>query len=499
MQRVTIGRVGALRRPYLVTTLIILCFAWLAIEIPKGILTDNDELLTAERSREMLLTTPWVVHFNFQRSFEKPPLQYWLTMLTLPRLQNRTLAVRIWPLIYAALTAITLAYLARVTAPERPWVVPLTMAILVCCPLFSSEAGRGLLDIGMAFFATLAILFAQLARRHPSWWIGVAIACWLGSLQKIPLIFVLWLVILIVRASSPFERRRVFSGWLVASIAFAVVAAALWPLIQWAKYGMPVKEVFNEEVIANIDSQHLGARPYFEVPISLSTTAWIGGGVFAFMAPFVILLWKKQTFSSATKELAILCVAMIALAVLFNFRAVRYMVPIVPSLCLLLATVLHRFLERHSPARVAAAVLLALMLIPSVTQAKIQFYLRQRNAAAKMIKGKLNVRVAEKNIPDARLVAEVLGALQREGTKIVLIKATHPGGDLRYDAFFPFHGNLRFPVVKLSVDELRGAPPPPPVLGVCVAEDFPLVQGVYGNVQKQFTRAQFIVWRVDAE
>ena len=39
--------------------LIILCFiSWLAIEIPKGILTDTDELLTAERSREMLLTTP---------------------------------------------------------------------------------------------------------------------------------------------------------------------------------------------------------------------------------------------------------------------------------------------------------------------------------------------------------------------------------------------------------------------------------------------------------
>jgi len=46
----------------------------------EGILTNTDELLTAERSREMLLTTPWVVHFNFQRSFAKPPLQYWLTM-----------------------------------------------------------------------------------------------------------------------------------------------------------------------------------------------------------------------------------------------------------------------------------------------------------------------------------------------------------------------------------------------------------------------------------
>ena len=81
------------------TALVIVCvFGWLALEIPKGTLWGTDELLTAERTREMLLTDPWVVHFNFHRSFEKPPLQYWLTTLTLPRFANRTLAVRIWPL-----------------------------------------------------------------------------------------------------------------------------------------------------------------------------------------------------------------------------------------------------------------------------------------------------------------------------------------------------------------------------------------------------------------
>jgi 4-amino-4-deoxy-L-arabinose transferase-like glycosyltransferase len=403
---------------------------------------------------------------QFPKSFAKPPLQYWLTTLTLPRFENRTLAVRIWPLGYAVLTAITLICLARVIAPDRPWVVPLSIAILVCCPLFSSESGRAYLDIGLAFFATLAILFAQLARKHPAWWIGVAIACWLGSLQKIPLIFLFWIVILIVRVSGPLERRRLFNGWLVASIVLAVATTAVWPLVQLIKYGMPVKSVFHEEVIDWLRPEHLGARPYFEVPLSLSTTAWIGAGLFAFIAPFAVLLWKKQGFSGATKEMAILCMALIALAVLFNFRSVRYMVPIVPSLCLLLAVVLHRFLEQGSPVRIVAAVLLALMLIAGLTQTEIQFYLRQRNAAAKMVNGKIKVRVAEKNIPDGKRVAEELGVLQRKGTKIVLIKALHPGGDLSYEWFFLFYGNLRFPVVRLTVDELRGASPAPPVLGV---------------------------------
>src|SRR5438309_10152030 len=132
--------------------LVIVCvFGWLASEIPNGTLLETDELLTAERTREMLLTEPWVVNFNFQRSFEKPPLQYWLTTLPLARLENRTLAVRIWPLLYGGLTMVALGWLVFLVEPNRPWLLPLSVAVLASCPLFSREASRGLLDAGLAF------------------------------------------------------------------------------------------------------------------------------------------------------------------------------------------------------------------------------------------------------------------------------------------------------------------------------------------------------------
>src|SRR5438132_3828381 len=139
------------RRAVGVAGLIVFAFAgWLALEIPKGILAQTDELLTAERTREMLMTEPWVVHYNFERSFEKPPLQYWLTSLTLPRFQNRAVAVRIWPLLYGVLTAAALGLLVFLIKPETPWLIPLAVAILISEPLFSTECARGLLDIGLA-------------------------------------------------------------------------------------------------------------------------------------------------------------------------------------------------------------------------------------------------------------------------------------------------------------------------------------------------------------
>ncbi|MEY2555875.1 MAG: hypothetical protein QOF93_1019, partial [Verrucomicrobiota bacterium] len=165
---------------FLTAFLIASVSAWLAWEMASGTLANTDELLTAERSREMLTLGRSEVHFNFEPSFEKPPLQYWLTGLSLRTLKNRTFAVRIWPLVYLVLTAICASWLAFLLEPSRPWVIPLTVALLISCPLFCKEAWHHSLDIGLAFFITAAFVSAQLARRHSVWWLGVGIACWLG-------------------------------------------------------------------------------------------------------------------------------------------------------------------------------------------------------------------------------------------------------------------------------------------------------------------------------
>jgi hypothetical protein len=75
----------------------------------------------------------------------------------------------------------------------------------------------------------------------------------------------------------------------------------------------------------------------------------------------------------------------------------------------------------------------------------------------------------------------------------VLIKA---GNDLMWDSFYLFHGNFRYPVAKYTVDEIRSNPPKPPVIGACVARDFPFIKGVYPNVRVELTRGQFTCWQV---
>lgn len=470
-------------RAVVVAGLIVLAFtAWLALEIPKGTLAQTDELLTAERTREMLMTEPWVVHYNFHRSFEKPPLQYWLTSFTLPRFENRSVAVRIWSLFYGVLTAIALGWLVFLVKPDESRLIPLSVAMLVSCPLFSTEASRGMLDIGLTFFTTLTIAFAELARKRPLWWLAAAAACWLGSLQKVPIPFLVWVFIVVARLMHRDERveLRKGIGWLIGGLLLAITVMSIWPLLQLIKYEMPVWTLFHEEIVVWLGPEGLGNRPYFEIPLDLILAGGLSG-LLLLLAPFVILFSKKERPTPAIREVAIVSLAIVASAIVSNFRGVRYILPILPCLCFLLALLFRRFLNRGSAVRVRVIAALVVLLSAGFIHSELKIILRQKDVA------------------DEKVVAEKLGTLQQLGTGTVLIKAIRTGKDLMWDSFYLFHGNFRFPVAQYTVEEIRSQPPPPPLIGACVARDFPVVREVYPNVQVELVRAQFMCWRVPAE
>ena len=474
----------------------IIMLGWLCLEIPKGTLVATDELLTAERTREMLSTGPWLVHFNFNPSFEKPPLQYWLTSLTLPRLENPSLAVRIWPVVYAVLTAVALAWLVLTIEPDGPWLVPLSVAVLFSCPLFATQATRGLLDIGLAFFTTATILFCELARKRPACWLAVAACCWLGSLQKNPLPFLVWLLVLAVRATTRNERSSLRSPWLGVSLVLAVIAMSAWPLLQLIRYRMPWWSVFHEEVIVWLGPAGLGTRSYFEIPIRMIINGGVCG-LLALLAPFAVLFSRRENKPPAIREIAIVSLVMIALAILSNFRHVRYIVPIIPVLCFLIGFLFYRLFERARSARILTTVALAILLVADFVQAKVEInHLEGKDDRNDPINALIPALVVPKNVMDEKLVAEKLGTLQREGTKIVLVKAIKPGADLLWDSFYLFHGKLRSSVTKYTAEEIRANPPQPPLIGVCVARDLPLLQQLYPTLQVELARAQFICWQV---
>ena len=459
------------------TGFIISCVVgWLFFLVQEGFLISKDEFITAERSREMLLLGRDAVRDNFEVSVVKPPLQYWLTTLTLPRFKRPQTAVRIWPLLFGTLTAIATGWLAYLIEPKQPWLIPLSVGLLLTCPLFLMETTSGRLDTGLTLFTTFSIVFAQLARDKPKWWLGVAIVCWLGTLLKIPLVALIWFIIVVVRYFSPGQRATLRTAWLPLSVLLALLLMAIWPLIQMAAHDVSLSEVFRfDEALLLLGSSRLGSKPFLEVPFRLITT-WPCGSI-ALFAAVAVHFGRSKDSRPAVVEISIVTLTLLLLIVLFGFRNGRYLMPLLPGFCVLLAPFLFWLWERRRP----------------VTSFVLLFV-----AVSSLLGPEIGRRIVEGRLQDysqQKLVAEKLGTLQQsEGRQIVILE---PNKGVLPEQFYLFYGNLRGPVETWSVAQMRETRPVRSAIGVCNIRDFGAVGESYHDVTIELAQGQFICWRAN--
>ena len=456
--------------------LVIFLVGYLFFLIQEGSLISKDEFITVERSREMLLRGRGAVRDNFAVSALKPPLQYWLTTLTLPLFKRPEMAVRIWPLLFGTLTAIATGWLAYLIEPKRPWLVPLGVALLMACPLFLMYTTSGRLDAGLTLFTTFGIVFAQLARREPKWWLAVAIVCWLCTLQKIPLVALIWFIIVAVRYFSPSQCATLRTPWLPASVLLALALMAVWPLIQMRKYGVPPLDFFFfDEARIMISPSHLGAKPFLEVPFRLVTT-WPCGAVALFAAVAVQLARNKDS-RPAELEISSIALAVLLLIVLVGFRNGRYLMPLLPCFCVLLAPFLFSLWENRRP---FTSFLLLFVAVSSLLGPEI---------------GRRIVEGRRHDYPEEKLIADKLGSLQQgESAQIVILE---PDKRVLPEQFYLFYGNLRTPVEPWSVTDMEAAHPSRPAIGVCNIRDLGAVRENYREVRIEMAQGQFICWRAN--
>jgi 4-amino-4-deoxy-L-arabinose transferase-like glycosyltransferase len=193
-------------------------------------LIHSDEVLAGERAREMVVRgDPGLVTVNFRPDYHKPPLQYWLSAWLLATTEAPERAVRIPAWLFSCGTILFAGLVAGRWCPETPWIMPLTGLLLAGNLVVGLYAGIGILEPGQVFFLLIVLLGLPVASRPARWWL-VAAGCALGALQKLPVGFALWLVIIIGDAI----RTR---SWSMARAsakpaALALLVAAVWPLLQ---------------------------------------------------------------------------------------------------------------------------------------------------------------------------------------------------------------------------------------------------------------------------
>jgi 4-amino-4-deoxy-L-arabinose transferase-like glycosyltransferase len=202
-------------------------------------LFEPDEGRYAEIPREMLARGDWVVpYLQGEPYLDKPPLFYWLVMLSYGVFGVHDWSARLVPALAVHLTVLLTYWMGRRTLGERPafW----GAMFLSLAPGFISMGRLLILDGVLTLWVALALFAAFEAVRGErlrwGWWCVSAAASGLGILTKGPVALLLLLPPLLIQhylAGSLWPRWR---AWLVF---LGVVLAVTLPWYVLGCFYMP--------------------------------------------------------------------------------------------------------------------------------------------------------------------------------------------------------------------------------------------------------------------
>jgi 4-amino-4-deoxy-L-arabinose transferase-like glycosyltransferase len=191
-------------------------------------LFEPDEGRYAEIPREMLQRGEWVVpYLQGEPYLDKPPLFYWLVMLSYRTFGVHDWSARLVPAL-AVHGCVLLTYLlGRRGLGDRAALAG--AAVLAVAPAFAGMGRLLLLDGVLTLWTTLALLAVFEALRGPrlrwGWWLLGAAACGLGVLTKGP-------VALLLLAPPVWAYRRLSgSPWHLGVRALAAFVAVVLALV----------------------------------------------------------------------------------------------------------------------------------------------------------------------------------------------------------------------------------------------------------------------------
>ena len=218
-----------------------LIYYWNVLSV--GSLQGSDEYRTLDRSNGFTVWNDWLtVYSENSPTFRKPPLQYWLTALSLNHFSDITFAARLASFVFGFGLAVATGILACLLNQDNPYSGPSAILILSGSLLFWQSTISAMLDTGMVFFTTVAVIATLLALRNPIYWYLVSVATGAGALQKTPIAL---LIVVVILALLPLTKRYhgislstilVNNHFKIASIV-TVIIVCFWPALQFIQYG----------------------------------------------------------------------------------------------------------------------------------------------------------------------------------------------------------------------------------------------------------------------
>ena len=357
---------GAVPRRVLLALLAALALAWFC-NLGYRHLVKPDEGRYADIPREMIASGDWLTpRINGYKYFEKPPLQYWATAVSLSVLGMNEWAARLWP----GLTGF-LGVLLVFWAGNRLFGQPaglLGAAVAASSALYAIVGHLLTLDMALSFFMSASVFAFAAGQREPEaagrrrWmllgWAAMALAVLTKGLVGAVLpITAAGIYVIVQRDWKLLSRLYLVRGGLL----FLAIAAPWFVLVSRANPEFARFFFIHEHFERFLTKEHDRYQPmwYFIPVLLIGIAPWIVA-----LLPALRSAWKpgEAGVFDARRFLLLWCAVVFVFFSVSDSKLVAYILPLFPALALLIGDYLRSAGRRTLLAQSAVASALGVAL-----------------------------------------------------------------------------------------------------------------------------------------
>jgi 4-amino-4-deoxy-L-arabinose transferase-like glycosyltransferase len=370
-------------------------------------LLNFDDSFYAQKAKELLTGgSLWLNTFHGQPDFDKPPLPLWLTALSFKAFGvSGYSAVLVTGLLGTG--AVYLTYRLSEKLFKDPWAAFLSGIVLIFPGYFLDYSRRGMTDITLAFFVTLALYCFLRGKENSRWYLVFGLSTAGAILTKSVLgLFPLLIAVSVLLLTR--QWKTIINPHFVAGVVMALGLGSTWYIINWFEYGDGfVRQHFGWvlwERFAHGDPAVPNTGPFY----FLGYLKGFFGNYWPWLPVAVVGFWqfgKKGLEESSDRYLLVVLWVGIVLVVLSvsNAQYFRYALPMFPALAIIVSKTLSGWLppdwkETALPWLVGAVMMTVLFINITPIEMKQAASLRRNSGEVRLLAPLIRLNTQEKSV-----------------------------------------------------------------------------------------------------
>ncbi len=199
-------------------------------------ITNFDDAYYAQKAKEILGSGSfWIINHSGTPTFDNPPLPFWLTALAFSIFGISSYSAIFSSALFAT-GIVLITYRLSLLLYKDNWIAFTSAFVLLFPGMFVDSSRRGMVDIPVAFFVTLAFYAFFKARDIKPWYLVFGLATAGAILSKSVLgLFPLTIVGVFLIFSR--QWKEIINPWFLSGCMIALLLGFSWHIINWHHHG----------------------------------------------------------------------------------------------------------------------------------------------------------------------------------------------------------------------------------------------------------------------